>query len=70
MMKLYFMPESPPCAAVLMVLDELRLPFEPIHVDLSKGEQLRADFLKVRFTCPGFAFRMLNERLFDRLSKR
>jgi len=45
--KLYDFPSSPNCQRVKVVLTEKKLPFETVPVDLRKGEQKKADFLKL-----------------------
>ena len=45
--QLYDFPSSPNCQRVKVVLAEKKLPFETIPIDLKKGEQKRADFLKL-----------------------
>ncbi len=45
--KLYDFTTSPNCQRVKVVLGEKKLPFETIPIDLRKGEQKKADFLKL-----------------------
>lgn len=45
--KLYDFPSSPNCQRVKVVLAEKKLTFETVPVDLKKGEQKKADFLKL-----------------------
>ena len=45
--KLYDFQSSPNCQRVKVVLGEKKLPFETIPIDLRKGEQKKADFLKL-----------------------
>lgn len=45
---LYYMEESPPCRAVLMVAEFLRLKMNLISIDLTKNEQFSPQFTKVR----------------------
>lgn len=45
--QLYDFATSPNCQRVKIVLGEKRLPYELISVDLKKGEQKKADFLKL-----------------------
>jgi len=45
--KLYDFASSPNCQRVKVVLAEKKLPFETIPVDLRKGDQKKADFLKL-----------------------
>lgn len=47
MMKLYHFPLSPNSRRVVAVLHHLQLPCELQALDLSKGEQLQTDFLKL-----------------------
>ena len=47
MIKLYDFKSSPNCQRVKVVLEEKRLPFEMIPIDLRKGEQKTPDFLKL-----------------------
>jgi len=44
---LYYMPESPPSRAVLMVAKHLNIPVNIKHVDLMKQEQLKPEFLEI-----------------------
>ena len=44
---LYDYPSSPNCKRVKVVLEEKKLPYVTIHVDLPKREQKRPDFLKL-----------------------
>ena len=46
-MKLYHFPISPNSRRVVAVLHHLQLPCELQTLDLGKGEQLQADFLKL-----------------------
>lgn len=41
------MPESPPCRAVMLVSKIANIPIETIHVDLSKQEQLKPEFVQL-----------------------
>lgn len=45
--KLYDFQSSPNCQRVKVVLEEKKIPFEIIPVDLRKGEQKKPDFLKL-----------------------
>ncbi len=45
--KLYDFASSPNCQRVKVVLAEKKLPFETVPVDLRKGDQKKADFLKL-----------------------
>ena len=45
--KLYDFPSSPNCQRVKVVLAEKKLPYETIPVDLKKGEQKKAEHLKL-----------------------
>jgi len=45
--KLYDFATSPNCQRVKVVLAEKKLPYETIPVDLKKGEQKKAEFLKL-----------------------
>jgi glutathione S-transferase len=45
--KLYDFPSSPNCQRVIVVLEEKRLPYEKVPVDLKKMEQKKPDFLKL-----------------------
>jgi glutathione S-transferase len=45
--KLYDFATSPNCQRVKVVLAEKKLPYETVPVDLRKGEQKKADFLKL-----------------------
>jgi len=45
--KLYEFPPSPNCQRVKVVLEEKKLPYESIHIDLRKKEQKKPDFLKL-----------------------
>jgi len=45
--KLYDFPSSPNCQRVKVVLAEKKLPFETVPIDLKKGDQKKADFLKL-----------------------
>lgn len=42
--KLYYMPESPPCRAVQMVAAMIGLPLDLSYLDLSKGEHYNPNF--------------------------
>ena len=44
---LYYMGESPPCNVVLITLDLLKISYEKKVIDLSKGEHLTGDLVKV-----------------------
>lgn len=44
---LYYMAESPPCNIVLITLDLLKIDYEKKSVDLSRGEHLTGDLVKV-----------------------
>lgn len=46
-MKLYVFPPSPRAIKVLAVAHHLGLPFEPVFVDLTKGDQKTPDFLRL-----------------------
>jgi glutathione S-transferase len=45
--KLYDFPSSPNCQRVKVVLEEKKLPYETIHVDLRKKEQKKPEFLNL-----------------------
>jgi len=45
--KLYDLKTSPNCQRVKVVLEEKKLPYETIPVDLKKGEQKKPEFLKL-----------------------
>jgi len=45
--ELYYMAESPPCRAVMMLAKHLNLPLKLHKVDLSKGEHLKPEFIKL-----------------------
>ena len=45
--QLYDFSSSPNCQRVKIVLEEKKLPYEKIPVDLRKGEQKKSDFLKL-----------------------
>lgn len=45
--KLYDFQTSPNCQRVKVVLEEKKLPYEKVPVDLRKGEQKKADFQKL-----------------------
>ena len=45
--KLYDFPSSPNCQRVIVVLEEKKLPYEKVPVDLKKMEQKKPDFLKL-----------------------
>lgn len=45
--KLYDFQASPNCQRVKVVLEEKKIPFDTVPVDLRKGEQKKADFLKL-----------------------
>jgi glutathione S-transferase len=45
--KLYDFASSPNCQRVKVVLAEKKLPYETIPIDLKKGEQKKAEFLKL-----------------------
>ena len=45
--KLYDFASSPNCQRVKVVLEEKKLPYETVRVDLRKGEQKKADYLKL-----------------------
>jgi len=45
--KLYDFQASPNCQRVKVVLEEKKLPYEKVPVDLRKGEQKKPDFLKL-----------------------
>lgn len=45
--KLYDFASSPNCQRVKVVLEEKKLPYETVAVDLRKGEQKKADYLKL-----------------------
>jgi glutathione S-transferase len=45
--KLYDFPSSPNCQRVIVVMEEKKLPYEKIPVDLKKMEQKKPDFLKL-----------------------
>ena len=45
--QLYDFATSPNCQRVKIVLEEKKLPYETIPVDLRKGEQKKSDFLKL-----------------------
>jgi glutathione S-transferase len=45
--KLYDFASSPNCQRVIVVLEEKRLPYEKVPVDLKKMEQKKPDFLKL-----------------------
>lgn len=45
--KLYDFASSPNCQRVKVVLEEKKLPYEAVPVDLRKGDQKKADFLKL-----------------------
>lgn len=45
--KLYDFATSPNCQRVKVVLAEKKLPYETVPIDLRKGEQKKADFLKL-----------------------
>lgn len=47
---LYSMRLSPPCRAVLMTGRQLNIDLNVKNVDLSEGEQMKPEFLKVLFT--------------------
>lgn len=44
---LYYMPESPPCRAVQMLAAQIGLPLELKYINLDKGEQKSAEFVRV-----------------------
>lgn len=46
-LKLYDFSSSPNCQRVKVVLEEKKIPYEAIPVDLRKGEQKKPDFLKL-----------------------
>ena len=45
--RLYDYPSSPNCKRVKVVLEEKKLPYETVHVELPKREQKRPEFLKL-----------------------
>ena len=45
--KLYDFPSSPNCQRVIVVLEEKKLPYEKVPIDLKKMEQKKPDFLKL-----------------------
>jgi len=45
--KLYDFTSSPNCQRVKVVLAEKKLPYETVPIDLRKGEQKKADFIKL-----------------------
>ena len=45
--KLYDFSSSPNCQRVKVVLEEKKLPYETVPIDLKKGEQKKSDFLKL-----------------------
>ena len=45
--KLYDFPSSPNCQRVIVVLEEKKLPYEKVPVDLKKMDQKKPDFLKL-----------------------
>ena len=45
--KLYDFPSSPNCQRVIVVMEEKKLPYEKVPVDLKKMEQKKPDFLKL-----------------------
>lgn len=45
--KLYDFQTSPNCQRVKIVLEEKKLPYETIPIDLKKKEQKKVDFLKL-----------------------
>ncbi|HEX9880605.1 MAG TPA: glutathione S-transferase family protein, partial [Candidatus Binatia bacterium] len=45
--KLYDYPSSPNCKRVKVVLEEKKLPYETVFVDLPKREQKKPEFLKM-----------------------
>lgn len=44
---LYYIPQSPPCRAVLLLARLLNLKFELHMIDVIKGDQLKPEFMKV-----------------------
>lgn len=47
LIKLYDFSSSPNCQRVKVVLEEKKLPYETVPIDLKKGEQKKSDFLKL-----------------------
>jgi len=45
--KLYDFPSSPNCQRVIVVMEEKKLPYEKVPIDLKKMEQKKPDFLKL-----------------------
>lgn len=46
-LKLYYYPPCPPYRAVLFAVENLKIEVQKILVDLSKGDQLKPEFLKI-----------------------
>ena len=47
MLKLYDFKSSPNCQRVKVVLEEKKIPYEPLNVDLRAGAQKTPDYLKI-----------------------
>lgn len=46
-MNFYYMPASAPCRSVMMTAKAVGVKLNLIELDLTKGEHLKVDFLKV-----------------------